>query len=425
MQVKFNYQTWRFMQLLLAVGISTVFFFVAYWVANMFYPQYGQLTIAGLYMLCSGLAIFIVGSGDSSVQRWYESQLSSTRELFATLYDQSPVPYITLSNNGAISICNQSAGKLFKMNIENLIGKKLESLLTHEDTDKLSVILGTLRAGTQLQQTEVKITTYNHEEIWVHMTIFHSARFDQRLVSLVDINTHKLVDKAKSEFVSLATHQLRTPVTAIKWNLDLLSRSAQEKLDEKQADYLLKANRNVVRMTALINDFLSVSKLETGTFATIAVPLVLDTYLLSIIEEYQQAIVEKALVIDTSFNPPSLQITTDENLFHIITSNLLSNAVKYTKPNSSISVSYTQTADNFVLTIADSGIGIPEQEVDDLFKKFFRASNAQVHRTEGTGLGLYIVKESVEKLNGSIVVESLENVGTTFIITLPIHQPNN
>lgn len=391
-----------------------------YWFLTVFYPQYELWELAGVFAACAGLAMILMGSGDSAVRRWYESELQSAEELFATLYDQSPVPYITLDASEEIVICNQATGNLFKTNAESLIGKKLTSFITHEDNDKLSVVLGTLRAGSGMQQTEAKIVAADGEEIWINISIFHSARLNQRLVSLIDINTHKIVDKAKSEFVSLATHQLRTPITAIKWNLDLLTRSMAENGDAKQLDYLAKANRNVVRMNALINDFLSVSKLETGTFSTVTTPLVLDEYLKSVIDEYQQTIEEKAITVQIGFDPEALRIVTDENLFHIITSNILSNAVKYTNPNGTITISYEQNDDRFTLTIADSGIGVPSYELDNLFKKFFRATNAQVLKAEGTGLGMYIVKESVEKLGGTISVASTENVGTTFTIDLPI-----
>jgi PAS domain S-box-containing protein len=420
MHVKFNYKTLRFFQLTAAICVSTGIFLAAYWVANMFYPGYDFWIMGAIYFFCAGVAIFIVGSGDTAVQDWYEAQLISSGELFATLYEQSPVPYITLDSSGSVVICNNAAAHLFKTAAENLVGKKIQNYLTHEDNDKLSILLGTLQAGTSMQKSEAKIITDDKDEIWVNVSIFHSTSLDQRLVSLVDINDHKLVDKAKSEFVSLATHQLRTPITTIKWNLDLFIRSVPEQLNEKQMDYLDKINRNVVRMNALINDFLSVSKLETGTFATMPTTLQLDDYLLTIIDEYQQVIDEKAIEVKTVFNPPALRITTDENLFHIITSNILSNAVKYTTPNAKISVSYTQNDDSFVLIIEDSGIGIPAHELGDLFKKFFRGSNAQALRTEGTGLGLYIIKESVEKLGGTISVQSTENVGTSFTITLPI-----
>lgn len=427
MQIKFNYKFLRFTQLLFAILVSTGVFTACYWLANMFYPHYSNniWIIAGFFAFCAGVTILVVGSGDSSVQNWYETRLASSRELFATLYEQSPVPYMTLNGSGKITICNKAVAHLFKTTDNNIIGKKLQDLITHDDDSKLSIILGTLQAGTSMTQKEAKIIADDKEEIWVNISIFHSTRLDQRLVTLVDINALKLIDKAKSEFVSLATHQLRTPITAIKWNLDLLSKSSSTVFDKKQTDYLIKARRNVVRMIALINDFLNVSKLETGIFTTTLSEIQLDNYLRTIIDEFQQGIEEKSIIIKDSFLPAGLNIRTDENLFHIITSNLLSNAVKYTKENSEIFIKYVADETNFQLTISDSGIGVPSHELDNLFKKFFRASNAQLIRTEGTGLGLYIVKESVDKLGGTIEVESTENVGTIFTVNLPIKQTIN
>lgn len=420
MQITVNYKTLRAFKLVAVIGVSLGIFVTLYWFLQSYYPNYTYLGVGAIYLLCAGIAVLVLGSGDSDVQSWYESQLASAKELFATLYEQSPVPYITLNSNGAITICNQAAVRLFKTSKEELVGEKLSKFITHENNEKLSILLGTLKAGANLQRSEAKIIAADNEEIWIHLSVFQSRQLNQSLVSLVDINTQKIVDKAKSEFVSLATHQLRSPITAIKWNLDLLTRSVTQSFTEKQADYLQKANRNVLRMIALINDFLSVSKLEMGTFTTVTTAVNLSEFLTSVIAEHQHLIQEKNITIHTSFEPATLRIQTDENLFHIITSNILSNAVKYTRENASISVSYTQAKNNFTLEITDSGIGIPAHEIDNLFKKFFRATNAQTLRTEGTGLGLYIVKESVKNLGGTITVQSTENVGTTFSITLPI-----
>jgi signal transduction histidine kinase len=173
-------------------------------------------------------------------------------------------------------------------------------------------------------------------------------------------------------------------------------------------------------MLALINDFLSVSKLETGTFSTAPEAIELATYLPTIVEEFEGQIKEKQIQLSTEYNPTPFTYTADSRLFHIITSNLLSNAVKYVRPNDRIAFGYVVTGNELVFTVADSGIGIPAEQLPRLFSKFFRASNAMQHRAEGTGLGLYIVKESVAQLGGTIDVQSVENQGTTFVVRLPL-----
>jgi two-component system phosphate regulon sensor histidine kinase PhoR len=119
-------------------------------------------------------------------------------------------------------------------------------------------------------------------------------------------------------------------------------------------------------------------------------------------------------------DPLQVVIKADDHLFHIIVSNLVSNAVKYLHPNGRIELSYQLTGTTLTIVVADNGIGIPEGELDKLFTKFYRASNAQSHQTEGTGLGLYIVKQSVELLGGTIEVAAKEDAGAHFTITLPV-----
>jgi signal transduction histidine kinase len=170
----------------------------------------------------------------------------------------------------------------------------------------------------------------------------------------------------------------------------------------------------------LIGDFLSVSKLETGTFAASTEQLNLEEYLAGIADEFTQTLEEKQITLNTVCNPPAYTYTSDSRLFHIITSNLLSNAVKYTPAGGVIDWGYQVTEQALIFTIADSGIGIPVPEQNQLFNKFFRATNAQKHQTEGTGLGLYIVQQSAEQLGGKIEFVSSEDAGTAFTVTLPL-----
>lgn len=420
MEFSITFGVWRALRVMLILLVATIMFVGMSWVGVLFFPEFALYWQPGLFAVLALFSILVLGTPDDALRTWHEGQIISSRELYATLYNQSPVPYLTLDRNGKITTCNQSASRLFQTDLGALVGTTIVDRLSHEDETHLSVALGKFQSGVTIIDTELELTTYQNEKRWVSLSLFVSETFDQRLVSLVDMTHHKLVDTAKSEFVALATHQLRTPIAAIRWNVELLERSMRESATEKQTGYLVKVNRNVVRMIALINDFLSVSKLETGTFATTMETLSVREYLTTVVDEYQQAITEKQIVLEQSYEPADLSITTDSRLFHIITSNLLSNAVKYVLPSGLIRFGYELLGSNVVITVSDTGIGIPSEQVERLFTKFFRASNAQMHRAEGTGLGLYIVKESVEILGGTITVSSEENKGTTFVVTLPL-----
>lgn len=360
-------------------------------------------------------------SGSLSVSREREvRELLASRTQYHNLYENSPVPYLTIGQNGRIEMYNLAAVRLFQTTKTDLVGADLETFLVDDESSSLVVVTARLEAGSPVSDHEIQIKTTKDESRWVLISIFPSERTKQRLVSMVDITDQKKIDIAKSEFVALATHQLRTPIAAIRWNMELLSLKLEQENNGKYQDYVNKVDRNVFRMIALINDFLSVSKLETGTFATERTLVQLDTYLDTIIEEFAKTITEKHLKITTKCVPPAFSLLTDQRLLHIITSNLVSNAVKYTPENGQITISYQVTEKGLSLTIADTGIGIPKEEQDTLFQKFFRATNAQRAQAEGTGLGAYAVKQSVDKLGGTLHFESKENKGTAFTVNLPI-----
>jgi two-component system phosphate regulon sensor histidine kinase PhoR len=283
-----------------------------------------------------------------------------------------------------------------------------------------SIVQGKVAAGLTMNDVEVLMKNISGEHVWVMMSVYVHRNKGQRLVALVDITEKKHIDTAKSEFVALATHQLRTPIAAIRWNVELLQKNIASAETEKQLRYLEKVERNVFRMINLINDFLSVSKLEMGTFAAQEEDFNLTEFFDSIQDEYAEKITTKQITLDRLDLPPGAVIKTDSRLFHIIVSNLVSNAVKYLVLNGTLVLSYQIIDDTLQIVVADNGIGIPESEIDNLFTKFYRASNAQSHQTEGTGLGLYVVKQSVELLGGTISVSAKENEGARFEVLLPV-----
>lgn len=418
MQIKVGFGTWRAVRMFLIVLALSAVYGGIYFVVSLLLPTILGPVLLVSFVLLLAFGVVTVGSPDEAMAKWHEDQLLSTRELYSTLYTQSPVPYLTLDKAGVITTCNQAAARLFGLTMEQMVGTTVSDRFTHEDEVHLSVVLGKFSSGSTIMDSELQFRTYTDELRWVSLYYFVNQTFDQRLVSMIDVTQHKIVDKAKSEFVALATHQLRTPVAAIRWNVELLERSMRGAASEKQTNYLMKVGRNVTRMLALINDFLSVSKLETGTFSTAPEPIELSTYLPTIVEEFEGQIKEKQIELTVNYQPAPFTYTADSRLFHIITSNLLSNAVKYVRPSDRIAFGYVLEGNELVFTVADSGIGIPAEQLPRLFSKFFRASNAMQHRAEGTGLGLYIVKESVEQLGGTITVQSVENQGTTFTVRL-------
>ena len=349
-----------------------------------------------------------------------EREMLAMNRQFLSLYENSPVPYLTIDKAGKIARHNLAAIRLFQTESEALLGLVLQDMLSHEDDTALSVLLGKLQNELAIADAEAIITTKRGEERYVQISVFQDDVSPQRLVSMVDITHQKTVDRAKTEFVSLATHQLRTPVAAVKWNVELLMRNIPEPRSPKQIEYFTKIDRNIRRMIRLINDFLSVSKLETGTFATTPEPTPLKAFFTSVIDEYDSMITQKRLEIRPRFEPEEYSYSVDNRLLHITVSNLFSNALKYTPDEGVIEIGYVVDDHALTISVADSGIGVPEDEQAQLFNKFFRARNARSHQSEGTGLGLYIIQQAVEKMHGTITFISKENQGTRFTVTLPV-----
>jgi len=235
-----------------------------------------------------------------------------------------------------------------------------------------------------------------------------------------NITRRKEVDKAKTEFVSLASHQLRTPLSAIRWYSEMLLMSGAGELNETQHKYMKEIYDANKRMIELVGALLNVSRIDLGTFGINPEPTSLVELSGSVIKELQHQIDKKQLAVETRYEKDFPQIEVDAQLIRVVFQNLLSNAVKYTPEKGKIAVEIKRQGSNAVFTVTDNGIGIPLAEQGQIFTKLFRADNARQSDTTGTGLGLYIVKAIMEQSGGSIRFESKENAGTIFYGILPL-----
>lgn len=234
-----------------------------------------------------------------------------------------------------------------------------------------------------------------------------------------DISKEAEVDHMKTEFLSLASHQLRTPLTAIKWLSELLSDSAST-MNQEQKDILAKIQKSNDHMIELVNSLLNVSRLEQGRITVEPQPTDLIKLLSDVLTETTPSIEKKKQKITTNLPEKPLNISIDPKLIRQVYLNLITNASKYSPDQSNIIITLTTKDKDILFSIADQGLGIPQKEQEKIFKKFFRASNAALRETDGNGLGLYLIKQIVEVSGGKIWFESTEGKGSTFYFTLPI-----
>ncbi len=236
-----------------------------------------------------------------------------------------------------------------------------------------------------------------------------------------DITEQKRVEKSKTEFVSLASHQLQTPLTSVRWNAELIldSDKKEHNLTEKQKGYANNLYRSSVRTIELVNALLNVSRIELGTINVDPKPTDIKEICTSSSDEIQKELLSKNIKFESHYDPDLPKINVDPIFFRMIMSNLLSNAVKYTNPGGSVRLDVTKEKDGILIKVIDTGVGIPKKQQDRMYTKFFRANNAQA-LSEGSGLGLYIVKSVLDKTGGKIWFESEENKGTTFYVQIPL-----
>jgi len=235
-----------------------------------------------------------------------------------------------------------------------------------------------------------------------------------------DITLRKEVDRAKTEFVSLASHQLRTPLSAIRWYSEMLLSKYVGELNDKQRQYVKEIYAGNLRMVELVNALLNVSRIDLGTFAVEPEPVSLVEICESVILELTPQIIERKQTVEKIFTGAPATFKADPKLIRIVFQNFLSNSVKYTQPEGHIIAEIRTIEENLYIRVSDNGYGIPKHQQPKIFEKLFRADNVRQKDTEGTGLGMYIVKAIVESSGGKIWFESDENKGTTFHVTLPL-----
>ena len=230
------------------------------------------------------------------------------------------------------------------------------------------------------------------------------------------------LDEAKDEFISMASHQLRTPLTSIKGYISMIMEGDVGKVSKDQAHLLEEAFISSERMVRLIGDFLNVSRLQTGKFVIDKHPVDLAKLVESELEALESNASSRNLtfVYKKPANVPLLDL--DENKIQQVIMNFADNAIYYSKESSKITVSLKVSGDWAEFKVKDTGIGVPKEQQERLFNKFFRATNARQQRPDGTGVGLFLAKKVIDAHEGEIIFSSTENKGSTFGFRLPIEK---
>lgn len=275
--------------------------------------------------------------------------------------------------------------------------------------------VSTYRSGyvvTSLQKVERELGGLNEELVEMNKSFITA---NKRLREL---------DQLKTEFISVASHQLRTPLSAIKWVLKMLMDGDVGEISKDQKDLLEKGYQSNERMISLINDLLNVSRIEEERFQYRFVESSLIDIVNRLVDEMKMMMERKSIVFEKKIDRHIPLMRLDPQKMHLAVQNLLDNAIKYTPEGGKITVYISREKQDVICSIQDSGVGIPDDQKDRVFTKFFRGDNVIRMQTQGTGLGLFISRSIIEKHDGTLTFESEEGKGTTFTFRLGIDSKN-
>ncbi len=357
-------------------------------------------------------------------RRRTETQKRKTLAIVSNLVD----PIIVLDKNKKIDLFNYSAKNLLGLNDDDLVKSVSEennfSMENFRDIIDVDYVVKPIEDPDSKYFAEEVTVTINEQELTYKVitapVLDDSGDSIGSMKIFYDLTREKVLDRLKSEFISIAAHQLRTPLAAIKWVIKMVMDGDVGKISKEQFDFLEKGYKSNERIIELVNDMLNVSRIEEGrfgySFSSGDIIKELDT----VVDTLDSRIKEKNIKLEIIKPKKVPLVYMDPKKIILVLQNLIENAVKYTPEMGKIQIKI-ESKDKFIrFYIKDNGVGIPKADHEKLFSKFFRAANVVRMQTEGSGLGLFMVKNIISKHNGQIIFSSEEGIGSEFVFTLPI-----
>ena len=360
-----------------------------------------------------------------------EQNLGRERDRIKTIVSSMGEGLIVVDKNYQTVLINKMAEKILEMPENELIGKdirKITSLLKGdqkvaqndlplEKMFKTGKIISVgidddfyyfLSSGKKFPVAIIDAPLKNGDEIVGGIIVFR------------DITIEKSVDKMKSGFVSIASHQLRTPLTSIRWISEMLLSGDVGNIKKNQKEFIEDIYDSVLKLIELINTLLILSRVEAGNIEIKPAEIDLVKFSKDIVKEAEHLIEDKKLKVEIKLLKKIPSIKLDSTILRQVISNLINNSIRYTDKKGKIKISIEQKDKEIIYSVADNGIGIPKKQQNKIFDKFFRADNARLKESNGSGIGLTLVKYLVELWKGKIWFESKEGEGATFYFTIPV-----
>lgn len=340
---------------------------------------------------------------------------------------------ITNFSDGLLVFDQENNLSLANPQVEASLGEKAEDLSGRhiselKEVKSFSSLIALLEAGNSkgIFRKELQLRENMILEV-SSVPIMSGGEKAGTLVVLHDVTREKMVERMKTEFVSLSAHQLRTPLSAIKWTLRMLLDGDLGIITKDQREFIEKTYKSNERMINLVNALLNITRIEEGRYLYKPVPTDITPITESVINQYKEEAERKKIQIE--LNKPKKKtpkVLVDIEKITLVIQNLFENSLIYTQPGGKVTASLKIDNGEIEFSVKDTGVGIPKEQQERIFTKFFRGANVVRMDTEGTGLGLFTSKNIIEAHGGKIWFESEAGKGTTFFFTLPVakeHSP--
>ncbi len=354
-------------------------------------------------------------------------ELRKTQARLIASIESLSLGFLILDEHGEVFLGNKMFNQILEIEADSTISEIDNQLNQHL---KLKTMFD--EAISNKKPTTAKNTLGKKAvNIFVTPIALNPAKVIGAVVVVEDSTKEQQIDKAKTEFVSMASHQLRTPLTIVKWHVEAMRAKIlnhpYERVIKKNLDHIEDGTK---RMIALVKALLNASRIEIGKLSIVPEPVDFTELCKNVVEELTEEIKIKNLHVVETFEPKLAQMIADPNILTMILQNLSTNAVKYTPNDGNILFSISKAENDMILLkVIDDGYGIPKEDQEKIFSKLFRADNVKLLKLSGTGLGLYITKSIVEAAGGKIWFESpappqtwktpSKGPGTAFHILIP------
>lgn len=357
---------------------------------------------------------------DIRLRKLVEGEIKKARDYFRSIVQNSPNGICVTDSHRRVVMVNTVAEELTGYGAGELVGRPVTAL--YPEDDMTIVDMAALRRGQKISR-EVDLRRKDGKTALV--LVFYRLVEDEHgepmvIESYSDLSDRKRLDRLKNEFVFVAAHELRNPVTAIRLLLNIIFEDKRLTIDPIMRGYLLKIQEADERLLHLVDDLLEVSRSESGRLKIEVSPQDMSEHVKAIFGEIRPTALTKDVSLRHIPLTPMPPVMADPSKLKEILANLVTNGVKYNVAGGTVTIEHAVRGGFLVTNVVDTGIGISEKDQEKLFEKFWRSEDLAVRAQSGTGLGLFIVKELVERMGGHMDVTSRPGRGTTFTFTLPL-----